>query len=351
MIELKHYKGKKVLITGHTGFKGSWLSRILLLAGAEVYGYSLKPESDDSLFNLLNLDKNMRSQISDIREIETLKKYILEVQPEYVFHLAAQPLVRFSYEQPVMTFGTNIMGTVNILESLRYVDSVKSFINITTDKVYENKNWAWGYRESDDLCGMDPYSNSKSCSELITYSYRHSFFCDKAQVALSTARSGNVIGGGDISKDRIIPDCIRYSLKNEKIQVRSPHSIRPYQHVLDCLSGYLVLAEKQKINPELAGSYNFGPAYKDCVSTSELVNLFCTCWGNTGWEIADERGPHEANFLKLDCSLAESKLRWAPMIDIKSAVSLTVEWTKSIQSGTSPAAITDDQINMFFRMD
>ena len=241
---LEFYKGKKVLITGHTGFKGTWLSKILLMAGAKVYGYALEPNTEPSLFNILNMDKQMHSIIGDIRNYDTLKKVLEEVKPEIVFHLAAQPIVRESYANPRYTYEVNVMGTVNLLDAIRETNFVKSFVNITTDKVYLNKEWYWGYRECERLCGYDPYSNSKSCSELVTYSYINSFFKD-SNIKISTARSGNVIGGGDFAKDRIIPDCVRATIKSEEIIIRNPYSTRPYQHVLDCLNGYLILAKKQ----------------------------------------------------------------------------------------------------------
>ena len=328
-VELDFYKNKKVFVTGFTGFKGTWLCQILLKAGANVTGYALKPPTVPSLFVQTKTEKNMNSIIDDIRNKETINKAIQDTKPDIVFHLAAQPIVRFSYREPVETYETNVMGTVNVLEAIRLTPSVRSFVNITTDKVYENREWYWGYRENENLCGFDPYSNSKSCSELITYSFRNSFFNYDGAPAISTARSGNVIGGGDYAEDRIIPDCIRAVKEEKKIVVRNPHSTRPYQHVLECLSGYLILAEKQFNNKTLDGAYNFGPDYTSCVTTGNIVQMFCDAWGQgAAWRTQEDNGPHEANFLKLDCSKAKTVLGWNPLWEIKTAIEKTVEFTK-----------------------
>ena len=325
---LDFYKNKKVFITGHTGFKGTWLCQVLLKAGAKITGYALAPV-EPSLFSQIGVEKNINSIISDIRNRESLVKAILDAKPEIVFHLAAQPLVRLSYREPAETYETNVMGTVNILEAIKLCPSVRSFVNVTTDKVYENREWHWGYRENENLCGYDPYSNSKSCSELVTYSYRNSFFYDESAHAVSTARSGNVIGGGDYGEDRIIPDCIRAVNAKKEIIVRNPGSTRPYQHVLECLFGYLLLAEKQFTSKTLEGAYNFGPDDEDCVETGKLVELFCECWGSgTGWLAQGDNGPHEAGFLKLDCSKAKAVLGWKPRWNIKTTVEKTVEFAK-----------------------
>lgn len=325
MTDLSFYKGKKVFVTGHTGFKGTWLVNILVLAGAEVTGYGLEPPTDPSLFNLTDTAKKIHSIIGDVRNRDLLIKAVMDAQPEVVFHLAAQPLVRLSYREPAATYETNVMGTVNILEAVRATKSVRSFVNVTTDKVYENKEWLWGYRENENLCGFDPYSNSKSCSELVTYSYRNSFFMDADSPAISTARSGNVIGGGDYAEDRIIPDCIRAASAGKEIIIRNPHSTRPYQHVLECLSGYLLLAEKQYFDKSLSGSYNFGPDDESCVTTGELVELFCAAWNGVKWKIQGDGGPHEANFLKLDCTRAKTVLGWKPEWGVHTALDKTVE--------------------------
>ena len=347
---LSFYSGKKVFLTGHTGFKGTWLSRILILAGAEVTGYSLEPPTVPSLFEQTGTAKQMKSIIGDIRDGEKLKQAMLEAKPDIVLHLAAQPIVRTSYRYPIGTYETNVMGTVQVLEAVRACASVKSFVNVTTDKVYLNKEWAWGYRENEELCGFDPYSNSKSCSELVTYSYRNSFFAENDSPAISTARSGNVIGGGDYATDRIIPDCIRAVESGKEIILRNPASTRPYQHVLECLSGYLLLAKKQYEDKAFAGSYNFGPDDESCVTTGELATLFCDSWGRgaTWKNVSETNAPHEANFLKLDCSKSKSVLGWKPHWGIKTAVEKIVEWEKAVQGGKPAAEVTDAQIREYF---
>ena len=342
------YRNKRVFITGHTGFKGSWLCKILLNFGAEVCGYALEPY-EISLFNIAKID--VKNNFNDIRDLKALKNAVNDFKPEIIIHMAAQPLVLESYKNPVYTYETNIMGTVNILEAVRECKSVRSFLNVTTDKVYENKEWPWGYRENERLCGLDPYSNSKSCSELITYSYKNSFFNDKNSPAVSTARAGNVIGGGDFTENRIIPDCVRAALKGEKIILRNPKSIRPYQHVLECLSGYLLLAIRQYENKEkYQGNYNFGPDESDCVTTEFLAENFCKLWGeNLSFEVKNNsEQPHEANILKLDCSLAKSILGWRQKWDIKKSLSEIVEWTKDYRSGVDLNIHMDKYINSFF---
>lgn len=350
-MNLEFYRGKKVFITGHTGFKGTWLSKILINAGAEVTGYSLIPNTQPSIFELLNIENQINSIIGDVRDLAKLKKEMLSANPEIVFHLAAQPLVRESYSNPVHTYETNVMGTVNVLETIRDCSSIKSFVNVTTDKVYENKEWHWGYRENENLCGLDPYSNSKSCSELVTYSYKNSFLNNDDSPAISTARSGNVIGGGDYSKDRIIPDCIKAASEDEAIIVRNPFSTRPYQHVLDCLSGYLLLAQKQfEDRAEFEGAYNFGPDDQDCITTGKLVDLFCKSWGNEQqWIDKWDNGPHEANFLKLDCSKSKTILTWKPTWNVETAVEKTVEWSKvALNDQSKLNECTNNQIDAFF---
>ena len=300
-MDLNFYKGKKVFITGHTGFKGSWLCQMLILAGADVTGYSLNPPTEPNLFDIAGIGGRIDSVIGDVRDLGSLKKAFDKAQPEIVLHLAAQPIVRDSYKDPHYTYETNVMGTVNILECIRTSDCVRSFLNVTTDKVYKNNEWEWGYRENEPLDGFDPYSNSKSCSELVTHSYKSSFFAE-GQVAISTARAGNVIGGGDFANDRIIPDCVRAAGMKEAIIVRNPHSTRPYQHVLEPLQAYLMIAAGQYEDGAFAGWYNVGPDDCDCVTTGTLVDLFCSKWGQgQTWENRFVGGPHEANFLKLDC--------------------------------------------------
>jgi len=347
-VMLDFYKNKKIFLTGHTGFKGTWLCRILLQAGAEVTGYALEPPTVPSLFLQTGTEKNIHSINGDVRNKDALIKAVTNAKPDLVLHLAAQPIVRLSYREPVSTYEINVMGTVNILEAVWQNPSVKSFVNVTTDKVYENKEWHWGYRENENLCGYDPYSNSKSCSELATYSYRSSFFTGKNAPAISTARSGNVIGGGDYAEDRIIPDCIRAVNGKREIIVRNPHSTRPYQHVLDCLSGYLVLSEKQYGDKAIEGAYNFAPDDESCVTTGELTELFCAAWGSgASWQIQGDDGPHEANFLKLDCSKAKAVLGWKPRWNIKTAVEKTVEFAK-VQSDHERLACIDKQIEEYF---
>lgn len=348
MLDLKWYKGKKVLVTGHTGFKGSWLCHILVNAGAEVTGYALESPTNPSLFELSGIQSRIYSIIGDIRDLKHLKKVFNKVQPEIVIHLAAQPIVRDSYKDPVYTYETNVMGTVNICECVRLNPCVKSFLNVTTDKVYENKEWEWGYRENESLNGFDPYSNSKSCSELVTHSYMNSFFSNMG-VAVSTARAGNVIGGGDFANDRIIPDCVRAAGKKESILVRNPHSTRPYQHVLEPLSVYLIIVKAQYGDKKYAGSYNVGPDDIDCITTGQLVDIFCKKWGeNLTWVNQYDGGPHEANFLKLDCSKVKNIFGWKPKWGVEEAIGKTVEWSKIYLTGEDIAKCMNEQIEEFF---
>lgn len=346
---LEFYKGKKVLVTGHTGFKGSWLCQILIKAGAEVTGYSLKPPTNPNLFSIAGLKEKMNSIIGDIRDYDHLYKVFEETKPEIVFHLAAQPIVRDSYKNPRYTYETNVMGTVNLLECVRHFSCVKSVLNVTTDKVYHNNEWCWGYREDEPLDGYDPYSNSKSCSELVTHSYKSSFF-DGKDVAISTARAGNVIGGGDFANDRIIPDCVR-AIKNGKIiGVRNPYSTRPYQHVLEPLAIYLTIAAKQYENHLYQGYYNVGPDDCDCVTTGELVDLFCKYWGKDAlWNNQSEAGaPHEANFLKLDCSKLKATFGWKPRWHIDKSMEKTCQFNKVwLEHGNIPKEM-DKEIEEFF---
>lgn len=348
MIDLNWYKGKKVLITGHTGFKGSWLSYILVKVGAEVTGYSLEPPTNPNLFEICRVADKMNSVIGDVRDLNHLKSVFEEVLPEIVFHLAAQPIVRDSYKDPVYTYETNVMGTVNICECVRLNPCVKSFLNVTTDKVYENKEWEWGYRENEPLDGYDPYSNSKSCSELVTHSYINSFY-SLMDVAVSTARAGNVIGGGDFANDRIVPDCVRAAESGRDIIVRNPHSTRPYQHVLEPLNIYLAIAKEQYEDKKYAGFYNVGPDDRDCITTGELVDIFCDKWGEgLQWINQYDGGPHEANFLKLDCSKIKKVFKWNPVWDVETAIAKTVEWTKVYLSQGNVEECMDVQIQEFF---
>ena len=347
--ELKSfYNGKKVLVTGHTGFKGSWLVRILTLAGAQVTGYALNPPTDPNLFEIAGLEDTIHSVVGDVRDLAHLRRVFDEVKPEIVFHLAAQPIVRESYKEPVYTYETNVMGTVNILECVRLTDTVRSFLNVTTDKVYENKEWEYGYRECDPLDGYDPYSNSKSCSELVTHSYKKSFFED-GRCAISTSRAGNVIGGGDFASDRIIPDCVRAAAAGKPIMVRNPHSTRPFQHVVEPLAVYLTIAMEQYKDSKYQDYYNVGPYDRDCVTTGTLTDLFCNAWGEgMTWENHWVGGPHEANFLKLDCSKIKTVFGWKPRYTVKEAVEKTVELSKEYLNGADMLEVTDRQIREFF---
>ncbi len=344
------YKGKRVLITGHTGFKGAWLCQMLINAGAEVTGYALNPPTKPSLFEIANISGKMNSVIGDIRDLTKLKETFIKTQPEIVFHLAAQPIVRESYKNPVYTYETNVMGTVNICECVRTSDSVKSFLNVTTDKVYLNKEWEWGYRENEELDGYDPYSNSKSCSELVTHSYINSFF-KNMNIAVSTARAGNVIGGGDFASDRIIPDCIRAAIKHEDIVVRNPFSTRPYQHVLEPLYAYLMIAQKQYEDIKYAGYYNVGPDDRDCFQTGALVDLFVKHWGEgMKWIDKYDGGPHEANFLKLDCSKLKKTFGWQPHWDLNMAIEKVVEWSKCWLTNGDIEKCMNKQIEEFMKV-
>lgn len=344
---LPFYKGKRIFITGHTGFKGSWLCKMLAGAGADVTGYALKPLTTPSLFEIAEIEKDIHSVVGDIRDYKSLKHAFDQAQPEIVLHLAAQPIVRDSYKDPAYTYETNVMGTVNILECVRNSDCVKSFLNVTTDKVYLNKECVWGYRENEELDGFDPYSNSKSCSELVTHSYKNSFFAD-GKVAISTARAGNVIGGGDFANDRIIPDCVRAAMKQEDIVVRNPFSTRPYQHVLEPLYAYLMIAAEQYVDGSYAGYYNVGPDDMDCFQTGALVDLFVQKWGgNLQWVNQYDGGPHEANFLKLDCSKLKATFGWKPHWNLDMAIEKVVEWTKCWLENGNIRACMDRQINEF----
>ncbi len=348
MPETDFFRGRRVLVTGHTGFKGAWLSLMLLRAGAELTGYALEPESDPNLYTLLHLEREMRSVIGDIRDSDSLMRVVSQAKPEIVLHLAAQPLVRESYRLPRDTFEINALGTVNLLECVRRSDAVRSFLNVTTDKVYRNDERNVAFRESDALGGYDPYAASKACSEIATQSYRSSFLEDRG-VAISTARAGNVIGGGDFSQDRILPDCIRSAMNHTAIAVRNPDSVRPYQHVLDPLDCYLTIVGKQFGNPALAGSYNIGPDAADCVSTGALATLFCQAWGEgTRWEHRSDGGPHEAKFLQLDCGLFQTRFGWKPRWHIGEAVCRTVEWAKTYRDGGDVHACMLSQIDAFY---
>ena len=335
VMKLDFWRGKKVFITGHTGFKGSWISLWLHSLGAEIKGYALNPSTEPSLFKLCKIDKLVHSNIADIRDASSLKKAVYETLPDIVFHMAAQPLVRESYKNPADTYAINVLGTVNLLEAVRVCKSVKAVVNITTDKCYENKEWVWGYRENDSLGGYDPYSSSKACSELVTSAYRSSFFNPMNyathSVGVASARAGNVIGGGDWATDRLIPDCVRAILKGEKIVIRNPNAIRPWQHVLEPLSGYLALAQKlYKGSLKYAKAWNFGPDDSDAKPVEWIVKMICEKWGeNASYEIDKGAHPHEAHYLKLDCSKAKMELGWHPRWNLEKAIDSIIDWTKT----------------------
>ena len=347
------WHGKRVFITGHTGFKGSWLCLWLHHMGADVTGYALSPPTCPSLFELTALDRLVDSHIGDIRNLEYLSKVMHEARPEMVFHLAAQPLVRDSYKIPVETYATNVMGTVNLLEAVRGCPFVRGVVNVTTDKCYENREWEWGYRENDRLGGFDPYSNSKACSELVTAAYRSSYFLpasyERHGVAIATARAGNVISGGDWATDRLVPDIIRSMLAGEKVLIRNPDAIRPWQHLLDPLSGYLTLAQKLiEFGVEYGGEWNFGPSAADAKPVEWIVRRMCELSGSgAGYEIAPGDHPHEAHYLKLDCSKANERLGWQARWDLDKALSATMEWVDVYSRDEDIAACCHRQIDRY----
>ncbi len=350
------YKGKRVFLTGHTGFKGSWMCMVLHMLGADVYGYSLKPDAEPAIYNILNINELVHSYIGDIREMDALKKAYTEASPDVVIHMAAQPIVRDSYKDPRYTYETNVMGTVNLLECMRLCAGAVSFLNVTTDKVYENSDIQdHAFAEDEKLDGYDPYSNSKSCSELVTHSYRKSFFggasrdMEVVAPAISTARAGNVIGGGDFANDRIIPDCVRATIKGESIIVRNPYSTRPYQHVLEPVMAYLLIVMEQAGKSELAGAYNIGPEEADCVTTGRIADLFVDNWGlPASWKnVSESDAPHEAAYLKLDCSKAHEAFGWKPKWHIDTAVAMTVEWYKAWNGGEDMRKLTCRQIKEY----
>lgn len=340
------YRGKHVLVTGHTGFKGSWMCKWLANLGAEVTGFALEPPTEPSLFAIAGLQRDVNSVVGDVRSFDAMQDVFAKARPEIVFHLAAQPIVRESYRNPVFTYETNVMGTVHLLECARQTNSVRSVLNVTTDKVYRNREWSWGYRENEELDGFDPYSNSKSCSELVTNAYCRSFFAEGG-AAVSTARAGNVIGGGDFAKDRILPDCVRAASEGREIVVRNPYSTRPYQHVLEPICAYLMIAAGQYEDPTLAGAYNVGPDDGDCFQTSALVELFAKYWGDASWVVRSDGGPHEATFLKLDCSKLKKTFGWKPRWNLEKGVEETVRWSKCWLGGNDVRRCMDEQIADF----
>lgn len=334
MVDSGFWQDKKVFVTGHTGFKGSWLSLWLHSLGADVTGYALGPPTEPSLFDLCRLKEIIHSVSGDVRDLEQLTSAMLKAEPEIVIHMAAQSLVRESYRTPVETYAVNVMGTVNLLESVRNCKGVKAVVNVTTDKCYENREWVWGYRENEPMGGYDPYSNSKGCSELVTSAYRSSFFNQRDYavhgVAVASARAGNVIGGGDWATDRLIPDCVRALLKGERIRIRNPHAIRPWQHVLEPLSGYLILAQSlYDKGTDFAEGWNFGPDDRDAKPVEWIVQRMCAKWGgNASYEVDKGEHPHEAHYLKLDCSKAKAELGWHPRWGLEKAIDSIIEWSQ-----------------------
>ncbi|MCX7738949.1 MAG: CDP-glucose 4,6-dehydratase [Hydrogenothermaceae bacterium] len=356
MLLEKFYKGKKVFITGNTGFKGSWLTLWLKYFGAEVIGYSLPPPTNPNLFEILDLEKDIVYIVGDVRDIVKLKESIKIYRPDIVIHMAAQPLVRYSYLYPKETYEINVIGTLNLFEAVRECDSVRVVINVTSDKCYENKEWVYGYREEDPMGGYDPYSSSKGCAELLTSAYRNSFFNPKDygvkhNVSVASVRAGNVIGGGDWSEDRLIPDCIRALSKNETIKLRKPEAVRPWQHVLEPLSGYLYLAYKMWKEPtKYSGGWNFGPEDDDIITVEEIVKLVVSIWGKGEYSIIRNEDFHEAALLKLDTSKAHFYLKWNRAYDVKTSLFETVEWYKNFYQGKiSMFDFTIEQIKKYVR--
>ena len=347
------WQGKRVFLTGHTGFKGAWLSLWLHSLGARVTGYALAPPTDPSLFELARVGELVTSVIADVRDLERLKAEMAQAAPEIVIHMAAQPLVRDSYKIPVDTFAINVMGTVHLLEAVRACPSVRAVVNVTTDKVYENREWAWGYRENEPMGGYDPYSNSKGCSELVTASYRSSYFnpasFSEHRVGIATARAGNVIGGGDWAGDRLIPDCIRAIIAGEPVQIRNPAAIRPWQHVLEPLSGYLLLAQRLfEEGARFSGGWNFGPADEDARPVGWIVERLCAGWGwGAGYALDGGDHPHEAHHLKLDCSKAKGDLGWTPRWGLATALDSIVEWTRAYLEGQELREVCLKQIRTY----
>jgi CDP-glucose 4,6-dehydratase len=343
------WAGKTVLVTGHTGFKGSWLCLMLQGMGAKVVGYALQPPTTPSIFEVANVANGMVSIIDDVRDGAKLQQVFAEHQPEIVLHLAAQALVRYSYANPVETYATNVMGTVNVLEAARHTASVRSLVNVTTDKCYENREWVWGYRENEPMGGFDPYSSSKGCSELVTAAYRNSFFAGKGGAAVASARAGNVIGGGDWALDRLIPDIMRSIMSKQPVLIRSPHAIRPWQHVLEPLSGYLLLAEKlYESGAEFAEGWNFGPSDDDTRTVLWIVEKLTQDWGEgASWVLDQGEHPHEAHYLKLDCSKARMRLNWQPRWKLDIALQHIIAWHRAHGEGRDMRDVTLKQIETY----
>lgn len=343
------WKGKRVFLTGHTGFKGSWLSMWLSSMGSIVKGFALDPDTDPALFDAAKVSDLVESEIGDIRNLEVVSKSMRSFNPDILIHMAAQPLVRLSYAQPVETYATNVMGTVHVLESARRCPNLKAIVSVTTDKVYENQEWVWGYRENEPMGGYDPYSSSKGCAELVTAAYRRSFFSTESAPALASARAGNVIGGGDWSADRLIPDAIKAFQKGEPVIIRNPLATRPWQHVLEPLSGYLMLAESlYKEGKKFAEAWNFGPEDKDCKSVAWILDQMVAEWGGSAsWKLDVDPQPHEAKFLKLDCSKAKSGLNWYPKWEIEEVLRKIRDWQVSFREGIDMQAYCLNEIKTY----
>lgn len=344
------WHGKRVLLTGHTGFKGSWLSIWLQSMGVQLQGLALSPPTNPSLFEVAKVAGGMESMIGDIRDYQTVLKVVDRFKPEVVIHMAAQPLVRYSYKNPIETYATNVMGTVHLLEAIRQVGSAKAIVNVTTDKCYENKEWVWGYREDEPMGGYDPYSSSKGCSELVTSAYRRSYF-NESKNAIASARAGNVIGGGDWAEDRLIPDILRAFESGEPVVIRNPSSVRPWQHVLEPLSGYLVLAQQLWVAPEkFSQAWNFGPREEDAKPVDWIVDKLAQRWGNkASWSIDASTHPHEAGYLKLDISKAATLLGWKPRWNLDEALEKIVEWSTEVRNSKDPQKVCLDQIEMYLK--
>ena len=342
------WHGKRVFLTGHTGFKGGWMSLWLQSLGAQVTGYALAPPTNPSLFEVAHVGDAMTSIIADVRDLSALQQAMQAAQPHIVIHMAAQPLVRYSYENPVETYSTNVMGTVHLLESVRTTASVKAVVVVTTDKCYENKEWLWGYREDEPMGGFDPYSNSKGCAELVTSAYRRSFF-QQAGIALASARAGNVIGGGDWAQDRLLPDILTCFEQRRVVQIRNPHATRPWQHVMEPLRGYLTLAERLfEHGSSFAEGWNFGPNDEDAKPVGWIVEQMTAMWGNNAqWQVDAGEHPHEANYLKLDISKARTRLNWHPALRLNEALELITDWSKQRQAGTDMRKLTLSQIHAY----
>jgi len=341
------WRGKRVLVTGHTGFKGSWLCLWLQQLGADVAGYALSPPSEKNLFELADIEQGMHfSEISDIRDLAKLEATFVKFKPEIVIHMAAQPLVRYSYDHPVETYATNVMGTVNLLELVRRTDTVRAVVNVTSDKCYENREWAWGYRENEAMGGYDPYSSSKGCAELVTAAFRQSYFGPDSGVSIATARAGNVIGGGDWAEDRLVPDMIRAVLNDKAVVIRNPDAIRPWQHVLEPLRGYLLLAEKLWASgDQYASGWNFGPDESEARSVGWIVERLVSLWGeNASWELDNTTQPHEAHYLKLDCAKAKTALGWYPVWDLDQSLGKLTSWYKAWHDGQNMNYFSIEQI-------